>query len=245
MKKNKKYLLMLILVFLINASLLLGYKFYLHKDKIKNSQQRKNTSFSLLRHIPLKEKPIHIVWIDSSHLWIDTEHATLDYDTTKNQVQKILDINQFHITGLLKNKKVYLIWKNKMISTPTENATTIEIFNIETKKKIKELKLRQTVRPIEVYGDQITLVDNYPNSPQRKWQYNLKTDTILIYKDDKSKVTTNEDSTSTQIHYENNLYILPPGQVFVDIKVNPQDKTLAFIDNNGTVWLAKPVKSKL
>ena len=127
MKKKKKYILLLILVFLINVGLILGYKIYLHKDKIKNSQQRQDISFSFLRHISVKEKPIHIVWIDSSHLWIDTEHATLDYDIAKNQTTKILDINQFHITGLLENKKVYLTWTNKMISTPNENATTKEI----------------------------------------------------------------------------------------------------------------------
>ncbi len=245
MKKNKKYILLLILVFLINVGLILGYKIYLHKDKVENSQQRQNISFSLLRHISIKEKPIHIVWIDSSHLWIDTEHATLDYDITKNQIQKILGINQFHITGLLESRKVYLTWTNKMISSPTENATTIEVFDIETKKKMKEIKLRQTVRPIEISSNKIILIDNYPNSPQRKWQYDLKTKSMLTYKEDKHKITQNEDSNSTQIHYEDNLYVLPPGQVFVDIKVNPSDKTLAFIDNNGSIWLAKPIKSKL
>ena len=68
---------------------------------------------------------------------------------------------------------------------------------------------------------------------------------MLIYKEDKSQITQNEETTSTQIHYGDDLYILPPGQVFVDIKINPNNKMLAFIDNNGSVWLAKPVKQKL
>ena len=139
---------------------------------------------------------------------------------------------------VLNNKEVYIIWENRLITNPSEYATILKIYDITNNKQIYNIQLHQTVKPIQIGNNQIIMLDNYPNSPNRFWIYDTNKKTISLTKLSKEK---NFELTDRYLYIKctKSQMKIPSIDNVANITCN-QDRNMAvLLTDNGTAFLIK------
>lgn len=209
-----KYILLLLVILSIIGGILL-YRF----------SNRKVETLYMISNI---SNPRQVFWIND-YLYLVSEGKYYKYDIYKRDIQELGLINENEIL----DKELNIIsYQNIEIKSEEEYATKIVT-------KGKEYQYHETIKPISAYGKKIIAIDNYPNSPERKYNLNLETNSIEPY---------------TEIYSlsgENNIVISKGKKELItiskynDVKeffIDEKESKLAFIDNDGYLWIYIPAE---
>jgi hypothetical protein len=240
MKVMNKYLKILLLITTIST---LFIATYYNSDIIKQHflSTTNNDTKDIMSHmfrVKIDEQIKHITWTSNTTLLIDTYDSIYSYDTESSQSSLKKTIDKPFLSGKLNNQTVYITWKNRVISNPSEYATTLNVYDLTTDEQIYNIKLHQTVKPIEVEDDRIIMTDNYPNSPNRYWSYSTSKKTISTIDFTRKE---NYDLTNRYLYVKcSTAEMKIPAMENVTIVTCNQNKTSAIVvTNDGIAFLIK------
>lgn len=210
-----------IFLLLILLSIFGGILFYLYSN-------RKPETIYMVSNI---DSPKQVLW-HNNLLYIVSNGKYFQYDIQTRDLREIGTINENEIMGIIEDKLEFVSYLNIEIQSEEEYATTMTI-------KGKEYKYHGTIRPLSIRDNQIIAIDNYPNSPERKYEIDITTGDIKDYSNEYALSGENNIVISKK---KKKLFTINKYNDVKDFYINAKEDKVAFVDNDGYLWIYIPAE---
>ena len=229
MKKVKriKILILIFLYILILTSVIVIYK--------QNGFEKKDieNKWTLFR-IEEVQNPDQVFW-HKNNLLVVKNLKIYELNLEDRILKDFGVIDKDEVLGELDDNLVFMKFQNHTIYSPEENATDIEIFNME-REEIFSKSYHETIKPIKIKNNFLIAEDNYLNSPQRTYKINLENGEIELFEEQEDVEIRGEETTEI-VKQEKVLFNIPKVNDITSFSLNGNLEKVALLDIEGNIWI--------
>ena len=187
-----------------------------------------------LYYIPNIQNPNQLVWY-KNNLLIVKDDKIRKLNTKSREIESIGEIKENQVLSIYQNEIVYVQYENHIIMSPEEYATEIEVISKDEKEKIFSNKYHETIKPLEIKGNKLIVMDNYLNSPEREYKIDLEDGEIKRHNFSKPSIK-GEDSIII-IENGEEMFNIPKFNNIISVNINSEEDKVSMIDKKGYIWI--------
>lgn len=181
------------------------------------------------------QNPQQIFYFNNSFLFKkDSRIKKLNIE--QRNLEDFLEIQENEILAEYKGQLVFVSYENHVITSPEENATDIEIQNLQ-REVIFSKSFHETIMPLYLEDEFLFLIDNYLNSPERTYRVDLQSGEIEFFQIKENLKLQGDEKIEILDSKDNVLLTIPKMNDITSFSANENLDQTVLVDMEGNVWI--------